>query len=246
MASDYSRTPEAVSLHVSFEQKLEQDLKVNPDSHPFDEIMYCNIRNPRFLGWSTSNHLFQRVLALCDYPTILDKAETRGLFSFPSQNHGIKGLHDTICAGIEARDGFPADPNDIFLTDGARPCIQMMMQLLIRSKNDGILCPIPQYTLYSAYTSVFLYVSYYLDEATRWSLEMSELKNQLDTARSKFTRRNVYALDKQFHSFKKVVRLMGYGERDLALVSFHSVSKGIATVENVENVELHGSHRLWS
>ncbi|KAL0000039.1 hypothetical protein SO802_019641 [Lithocarpus litseifolius] len=26
----------------------------------------------------------------------------------------------------------------------------MMMQLLIRSENDGILCPIPQYPLYSA------------------------------------------------------------------------------------------------
>lgn len=38
---------------------------------------------------------------------------------------------------------------------------------------------------------------------------------------------NVYAPDKQFHSFKKVVRLMGYGDRDFALVSFHSVSKGI-------------------
>lgn len=25
-----------------------------------------------------------------------------------------------------------------------------MMQLLIRSENDGILCPIPQYPLYSA------------------------------------------------------------------------------------------------
>ena len=28
--------------------------------------------------------------------------------------------------------------------------VHMMMQLLIRSKNDGILCPIPQYPLYSA------------------------------------------------------------------------------------------------
>lgn len=36
---------------------------------------------------------------------------------------GIKGLRDTIAAGIEARDGFPADPNDIFLTDGASPAV---------------------------------------------------------------------------------------------------------------------------
>ena len=41
------------------------------------------------------------------------------LFSY----QGIKGLRDTIAAGIEARDGFPADPNDIFLTDGASPAV---------------------------------------------------------------------------------------------------------------------------
>ncbi|XP_050274717.1 alanine aminotransferase 1, mitochondrial-like [Quercus robur] len=45
---------------------------------------------------------------------------------------------------------FLADPNDIFLTDGANPAVHMMMQLLVRSENDGILCPIPQYPLHSA------------------------------------------------------------------------------------------------
>lgn len=43
---------------------------------------------------------------------------------FPLQ--GIKGLRDTIAAGIEARDGFPADPNDIFLTDGASPAVSLV------------------------------------------------------------------------------------------------------------------------
>lgn len=37
---------------------------------------------------------------------------------------------------------------------------------------------------------------------------------------------NVYVPDKTFHSFKKVSRSMGYGEKDLSLVSFQSVSKG--------------------
>lgn len=41
---------------------------------------------------------------------------------------GIKGLRDTIAAGIEARDGFPADPNDIFLTDGASPAVNSQIQ----------------------------------------------------------------------------------------------------------------------
>ncbi|KAK8548447.1 hypothetical protein V6N12_061361 [Hibiscus sabdariffa] len=56
--------------------------------------------------------------------------------SFLVSYAGIKGLRDAIAAKIEARDGFPADPNDIFLTDGAYD----------DAEKDGI----PQYPLYSA------------------------------------------------------------------------------------------------
>ncbi|KAI3711940.1 hypothetical protein L1987_70489 [Smallanthus sonchifolius] len=275
---------------VSLAQKLQQDLQVNPGSHPFEEIIYCNIGNPQSLGQQPIT-FFREVLALCDHPTILDRSETQGLFSADSierawqildqvpgratgaysHSQGIKGLRDTIAAGIEARDGFPADPNDIFLTDGASPAVHMMMQLLIRSENDGIFCPIPQYPLYSA--SIALHggtlVPYYLDEATGWGLEISELKKQLEAARQKgitvralvvinpgnptgqvlaeenqrdiveFCKKeglvlladevyqeNIYVPDKHFHSFKKVARSMGYGDKDIPLVSFQSVSKG--------------------
>ncbi|XP_057504967.1 alanine aminotransferase 2, mitochondrial-like isoform X2 [Actinidia eriantha] len=274
----------------SLAEQLQEELKVNPGSHPFDEILYCNIGNPQSLGQLPIT-FFREVLALCDHPAILDKSETQGIFSADaiervwqildqipgratgaySHSQGIKGLRDTIAAGIEARDGFPADPNDIFLTDGASPAVQMMMQLLIRSENDGILCPTPQYPLYSA--SIALHggtlVSYYLDEATGWGLEISELKMQLEVAKSKgFSVRalvvinpgnptgkvlaegnqreivefckeeglilladevyqeNIYVPDKQFHSFKKISRTMGYGDNDISLVSFQSVSKG--------------------
>ncbi|XVE51778.1 hypothetical protein DITRI_Ditri02bG0068500 [Diplodiscus trichospermus] len=189
---------------VTLAQKLQQEIQAKPDAHPFEEILYCNIGNPQSLGQQPIT-FFREVLALCDHPSILDKSGTQGLFSADSierawqildqipgratgaysHSQGIKGLRDTIAAGIEARDGFPADPNDIFLTDGA--AVHMMMQLLIRSEKDGILCPIPQYPLYSA--SIVLHggtlVPYYLDEATGWGLEVSELKRQLETARSK-------------------------------------------------------------
>ncbi|PSS07279.1 Alanine aminotransferase [Actinidia chinensis var. chinensis] len=275
---------------VTLAQQLQEELKVNPGSHPFDEILYCNIGNPQSLGQQAIT-FFREVLALCDHPAILDKSETQGIFSADaierawqildqipgratgaySHSQGIKGLRDTIAAGIEARDGFPADPNDIFLTDGASPAVHMMMQLLIRSENDGILCPIPQYPLYSA--SIALHggtlVPYYLDEATGWGLEISELKKQLEAAKSKgitvralvvinpgnptgqvlaegnqreivkfckeeslvlladeVYQENIYVPDKQFHSFKKISRTMGYGDNDISLVSFQSVSKG--------------------
>ncbi|KAI5602311.1 hypothetical protein BDE02_01G147600 [Populus trichocarpa] len=275
---------------VTLAQAVQEELKSKPGSRPFDEILYCNIGNPQSLGQQPIT-FFREVLALCDHPSILDKSETRGLFSADaierarqildqipgratgaySHSQGIKGLRDAIAAGIEARDGFPADPNDIFLTDGASPAVHMMMQLLIRSEKDGILCPIPQYPLYSA--SIALHggtlVPYYLDEATGWGLEVSELKKQWADAKSKgitpralvvinpgnptgqvlaennqkeivdFCKKeglvlladevyqeNVYVPEKKFHSFKKVARSMGYGEKDISVVSFQSVSKG--------------------
>ncbi|KAI3997871.1 hypothetical protein MKX01_000005 [Papaver californicum] len=275
---------------VNQAQHLQKEIKENPGSHPFDEILYCNIGNPQSLGQQPIT-FFREVLALCDHPVILDKSETQGLFSADSierawqildqmpgratgaysHSQGVKSLRDAVAAGIAARDGFPADPNDIFLTDGASPAVHMMMQLLISSEKDGVLCPIPQYPLYSA--SIALHggslVPYYLDEATGWGLEVSELKKQLEDAKSKgitvrslvvinpgnptgqvlaeenqraiveFCKKenlvlladevyqeNVYVEDKSFHSFKKVARSMGYGEKDISLVSFQSVSKG--------------------
>ncbi|KAF3639553.1 hypothetical protein FXO37_23922 [Capsicum annuum] len=53
---------------------------------------------------------------------ILDQIPGRATSAY-SHSQGIKGLRDTIAFGIKARDGFPADPNDIFLTDGASPAV---------------------------------------------------------------------------------------------------------------------------
>ncbi|XP_064985341.1 alanine aminotransferase 2-like [Musa acuminata AAA Group] len=275
---------------VTHAQRLQQELQSKPGSHPFEEILYCNIGNPQSLGQQPIT-FFREVLALCDHPPLLEKSETHALFSADaiarawqildaipggatgaySHSQGIKGLRDAIADGIAARDGFPANPDDIFLTDGASPGVHMMMQLLIRSEKDGILCPIPQYPLYSA--SIALHggslVPYYLNESTGWGLEISELQKQLEDARSKgitvrslvvinpgnptgqvlaeenqkeivefcknerlvlladeVYQENIYVDDKKFNSFKKIARSMGYGDEDLPLVSFQSVSKG--------------------
>ncbi|PPD82278.1 hypothetical protein GOBAR_DD20782 [Gossypium barbadense] len=275
-------------------RKLQQEIQAKLEAYPFQEFSFADSVLQHWkssVSLSEVNNLCLRVLALCDHPAILAKSETQALFSADSieqarkildqipgratgaysHSQGIKGLCDTIAAAIEARDGFPADPNDIFMTDGASPAVHMMMQSLIKSEKDGILCPIPQYPLYSA--SIALHggtlVSYYLDEATGWGLEVSELKKQLQEAKSngitvralvvinpgnptrqvlaeenqkaivefckeeglvlladEVYQENVYVPEKKFHSFKKVARSMGYGEKDIHLVSFQSVSKG--------------------
>ncbi|XP_066400361.1 alanine aminotransferase 2-like [Miscanthus floridulus] len=275
---------------VTHAQNLQQELQKNPESLPFDEILYCNIGNPQSLGQQPVTY-FREVLSLCDHPALLDKSETHALYSSDaierawqiiekipgratgaySHSQGVKGLRDEIAAGIAARDGFHASGDNIFLTDGASPAVHMMMQLLISSEKDGILCPIPQYPLYSA--SIALHggslVPYFLDEEAGWGLEVDELKKQLEEARSKgitvralvvinpgnptgqvlaeenqkkivefckndglvlladeVYQENIYVEDKQFHSFKKIARSLGYTDDDLPLVSFQSVSKG--------------------
>ncbi|KAG2549349.1 hypothetical protein PVAP13_9KG269400 [Panicum virgatum] len=165
-------------------QCIQNEIETKPGSHPFDEV-----------------------LALCDYPHLLERSETNSLFSsdaiakarkildlFPwrttggySHCQGTEGLRDVIAAGITSRDGFHCNAEDIFLTDGSAPPIRMMMHLLIRNEKDGILCPIPSHSLYTS--SVVLQgatlVPYYLDESRGWGVRMSDLKQQLDGARSK-------------------------------------------------------------
>ena len=51
--------------------------------------------------------------------------------------------------GIEERDGYPCNPDFLYLTDGASQGVHAMMRLLLRDENDAILVPIPQYPLYS-------------------------------------------------------------------------------------------------
>lgn len=59
------------------------------------------------------------------YLSIRLKKKPRWIYSFLLLlfKQGIKGLRDAIAAGIAARDGFPANPEDIYLTDGASPAV---------------------------------------------------------------------------------------------------------------------------
>ncbi|XP_066399477.1 alanine aminotransferase 2-like [Miscanthus floridulus] len=269
-------------------ERLEQEMEENPGSLPFQEIIYCNLGNPQVLGQPPLT-FFREVLSLCDNPTLLNKDEACALFSpcsirrarriinsIPSKDtggytdsRGIKSLRQVVADGITARDGFPSKADDIFLTDGASAAINLLMQILIRSHEDGILSPLPEYPLYSA--SIILHggtmVPYNLTEDNGWGLEIFEVKRCLEEARSagltvramvvinpgnptgqvlsitnqeeilEFCRKegivmladevyqeNIYAENKKFHSFKKVARSLGYDEKDISIVSFHSVS----------------------
>lgn len=49
-------------------------------------------------------------------------------------------MRDTIASGIEARDGYPVDPNDLFLTDGASPAVNFIYILFILIAFRKVVC----------------------------------------------------------------------------------------------------------
>ncbi len=156
-------------------------------------ILYGNIGNPQALGQMPLTYIRQ-TLALCEYPALLDSTLARGKDAlFPadvvqaartvlagtvhglgaySESKGVKVIREAVARFISERDDDEADPDSIFLGDGASKTVQLALRTLISGPSDGIMVPIPQYPLYSA--TITLYggrqVPYFLDEDHDWRL----------------------------------------------------------------------------
>lgn len=106
-----------------------------------------------------------------------------------SHSKGITHIRENVAKFIERRDGYPADPEHIYLTQGASEGVQKIIHLLTECPNSGIMIPIPQYPLYSATISLVdaTPVPYYLNEKDNWGLDIKELKTSVDEARKNGT-----------------------------------------------------------
>jgi alanine transaminase len=85
------------------------------------------------------------------------------------------------------RDGYPAYPENVFLTAGASQGVTYLLQTILATpKKDGILIPIPQYPLYTATLALLkgAPVPYYLTEEHNWSLSVPHLRESIEKARS--------------------------------------------------------------
>ncbi|KAI8850840.1 pyridoxal phosphate-dependent transferase [Chytridium lagenaria] len=104
-----------------------------------------------------------------------------------SHSQGIPIIRQDVAKFIEARDGYPSNADHIFLTAGASPAVQLVLQTLIAHQNVGIMIPIPQYPLYTASIDLFngKAVPYYLDEEKDWGMSVEELKRALKESRDK-------------------------------------------------------------
>ena len=169
-------------------------------------IIYCNIGNPQSLGQRPLTFVRQ-VLALAEYPELLDgpaaaafpedaraaarlalRESPHGLGAY-TESKGYRFVRQAVADFIRQRDGIPADPEHVFLTDGASKGVQSVLRLLVDGPSDGVMIPIPQYPLYSASITLLsgTQVSYYLDEEKDWSLS----REALETAHAEATARGI-------------------------------------------------------
>ncbi|KAI9357230.1 pyridoxal phosphate-dependent transferase [Zopfochytrium polystomum] len=202
MNKDILRVEYAVRGEIAIRaDDLRKQLAEKPGSLPFKSIVNCNIGNPQQLRQKPIT-FFRQVAALVDYPDLLEEenlATTKKLFAGDaiaraksylkavgstgaySHSQGVPIVRQEVAKFILDRDGFPSDPDNIFLTAGASPGVQLCLQAIIAHQNVGVMIPIPQYPLYSATVSFCngKAVPYYLDESSSWGLSVEELRRSL-------------------------------------------------------------------
>ncbi|KAG2447826.1 hypothetical protein HYH02_007282 [Chlamydomonas schloesseri] len=197
--SEYAVRGEIVQLA----QKIAKEVESGQHNHPFDKVVWCNIGNPQILGQKPITY-FRQVLALCECPQLLSHPNIRELFpedviaraqllnkQIPgglgaySESAGALIIRQLVADAIAKRDGYPADPENIYMTDGASPAVHYMMDLLLREPTDAMMVPIPQYPLYSATLTLYggTLAPYELDEGAGWGLDVEHLRQQLAKAR---------------------------------------------------------------
>jgi len=170
----------------------------------------CNIGNPQALG-QKSITFYRQVLSLLEFPErirternrseqsisdyVLDYAESflenmeTGMGAY-TDSKGPLFIRESIAKYIDNRDAnspngiIPANPEHIFLTDGASEGAKNILELLITDPKDGIMIPIPQYPLYSATIRRCggTQVNYYPDEERDWALDKNELERAYNDA----------------------------------------------------------------
>ena len=200
---------DAMSSELKNADNNNLDHPVHACRHPFDHIVYTNIGNPQSVGQKPLTWPRQ-VLALVDLPDDLGVSHPQASQLFPtdairrakeikatalashsgssgaySHSKGALSFRQDVVAFLQARDGgVPANPEHIFLTNGASSAIDLVLTTLIASDRDAIMIPIPQYPIYSALIARLggRKVPYYLDEERGWSVSLPELQARLANA----------------------------------------------------------------
>ena len=183
---------------------LQELIHSQPELHglPFNKIVNANIGNPQQLDQRPLTW-YRQVLSILQYPGIL-KTDNHG---FPkdvveraqkilgsigsigaySHSQGAALFRKSIAEFITRRDGYAANPNNLFLTSGASTAVSYLLQILSADENSGFLIPIPQYPLYTATIALnnAVPIGYYLDEQNHWSTNPEEIRQLIEENKAK-------------------------------------------------------------
>ncbi|OJJ45463.1 hypothetical protein ASPZODRAFT_26811 [Penicilliopsis zonata CBS 506.65] len=178
-------------------------------SLPFDSVIFANIGNPQQLDQKPIT-FFRQVLSLLENPTLLEQPEVlKTAFGYQqdavdraqtllqevqsvgaySHSQGAPAIRASVAKFIEERDGFPANPQDLFLCAGASSGVSTLLNVMCDSPNSGVLVPIPQYPLYTATLSLLdaQCVPYYLEEHKAWGTDIDAIRSSLQMAKAEGT-----------------------------------------------------------
>jgi len=160
----------------------------------FDKIVPCNVGNPQAVGQQPLQ-FHRQVMACLMEPMLMqqdalfpDDVVERASRYMSRLQHGATGAYsnpqghlvfrEEVASYLSARDQKDASVEDVFLTDGVSAAVRMVLKLILRGSEDGVLLPIPQYPLYSAMTVMLggQPVGYFLDEQSGWNINVEELQ----------------------------------------------------------------------
>mmetsp|Transcript_27798 Transcript_27798/g.60801 ORF Transcript_27798/g.60801 Transcript_27798/m.60801 type:complete len:515 (-) Transcript_27798:349-1893(-) len=184
-------------------EKIQKELSSGSSKRPYSEILYCNIGNPHSVGQQPITW-YRQVLSLVNCPTLMDSPEV--LKAFPSDvverskklkalvkggtgayshSKGVEAFRNSVAAFVEKRDGYPCDPESLYLTGGASSGIEKVLTALISGPKDAVLIPIPQYPLYSALITILggKQLGYYLEEEKGWGFDINSTREVIHKAR---------------------------------------------------------------
>ncbi|RHZ62152.1 putative alanine aminotransferase [Aspergillus thermomutatus] len=178
-------------------------------SLPFDSVIFANIGNPQQLDQKPIT-FFRQVLSLLENPALLEKPEAlRSSFGYNqdaldrakklladiqsvgaySHSQGAPLIRESVAKFIEERDGFSANPQDLYLCAGASSGVSTLLNVICHAPHAGVLVPIPQYPLYTATLSLLnaQCVPYYLEEERAWGTDVEAIRQSLARAKAEGT-----------------------------------------------------------
>lgn len=187
-------------------EELRVKLAQGDKSLPFDSVIFANIGNPQQLDQKPIT-FFRQVLSLVENPLLLENPEAlktsfgykqdvieraqtllKDVHSVGAYSHsqGAPVVRESIARFIEQRDGFPANPQDLFCSGGASSGVNTLLNVICNGPDAGVLVPIPQYPLYTATLSLLnaQCVPYNLEEEKAWGTDINTIRESLTQAKS--------------------------------------------------------------